>query len=546
MAALADLLRTRHDEIVRHWARNARRAAAARGLGVPELENIMPKYLYALADAGEELGRFTGKRREHVENHLASRLRHGFEVAEIVEEFALLGRCIAAAWSGGDAPPPHEEIERLFAELHRASVAVTDMFAAHMMQDEQAEKRYLRLIQQVAQEALAKDGPALRARLREVLALVMEAMGAQSAAILLVRPGTGALEIAASVGAADEMLEDYVTSVGAASFAGEVSRHEETTEEHDAATTTLDVSDALRRSGIHSLLGLRLPPLHDLVGVLYVGLTATRAFTARGVRRLEALGSELALHLDNARLYAELRDRIAALDAERDLRERFVSVLAHDLRGPLSAARLSAQLLVRHPDRLDDRRDLALRIDRSLEQTDRMVRDLLDANRIRAGERLPLRLDDCNLGSIAREVYEQAVAVYGERFVLDAEPRVVGVWSAEELRRALWNLVANAVKYGREREIVTLTVKRTPGGACASVHNVGNPLSPEDREALFRPYARGRGAEGREGWGLGLTLVLGCAEAHGGRVAIESSAEGGTTFSIELPIDARAALARAA
>jgi signal transduction histidine kinase len=542
MARLAGIIRTHQATILELWTTQAQQVAAARGLDRPEFQNIIPELLRSLADADDDLGRFQGERRKHVERHLSSRLRQGFQLAEIVDEFALLGRCITGIWSSGSGiePPDHTEVENLFQELHLASAAVTETFTRHMLEDEQTEKQYLRLIQTVALEALQPDAPRLRERLKEVLALVMEAMGAQSAALLLYNPLIGKLEMAASVGGADEELERYVTSLGPSSFAGQVAAHEPAAVT-DAETTELEVSDNLRRSGIHSLLGVRLPPRHRLLGVMYVGLAERRSFTAREVRRLESLGQQLVLHMDNAKLYADLRAHIDGLDSERELRERFVSVLAHDLRGPLAAAKMASQILMQHPEHLDERRDLAMRIDRNIDRADRMVRDLLDANRIRAGERLPLRIEECDLGVLAREVYEELFATFGDRFMLEVESRVRGFWSAEELRRAVWNLATNAVKYGAAEEPISLTVRRTPQGAEVSVHNWGTPITAEDQRLLFRPFSRtpAAAAGGQKGWGLGLTLVHACADAHGGRVSVESTKEAGTTFTIALPPDAR-------
>src|SRR5207237_1414985 len=133
------------------------------------------------------------------------------------------------------------------------------------------------------------------------------------------------------------------------------------------------------------LRAIAAAPEHRAVRVGYIGSAETRSFTARELRRLESLGQQLTLHMDNAKLYADLREHVDRLNSERDLRERFVSVLAHDLRGPLSSAKMSAQILMQYPELLDERRDLAIKIDRNLDRTDRMIRDLLDANRIRAG-----------------------------------------------------------------------------------------------------------------------------------------------------------------
>jgi signal transduction histidine kinase len=86
-------------------------------------------------------------------------------------------------------------------------------------------------------------------------------------------------------------------------------------------------------------------------------------------------------------LLEQQRVHVERLDAEQRVRERFVSLLAHDLRGPLSSATLAARLLADRPEHLEQRRDLALRIERGMLRMDRMIRDLLDANRLRAGHR---------------------------------------------------------------------------------------------------------------------------------------------------------------
>jgi signal transduction histidine kinase len=234
-----------------------------------------------------------------------------------------------------------------------------------------------------------------------------------------------------------------------------------------------------------------------------------------------------------------LRQQVEELGIERDLRERFVSILAHDLRGPLSAAKMSAELMIRRMEGAEEKGGLARRIERNLDRMDRMIRDLLDVSRVRAGQRLPLRLDRCDLGAVAEEVIEELSATHGHRFELTRHEAVSGVWSHDELHRALCNLGANAVKYGVSDRPITTRVERTAGGARASVHNFGNPIPPEKRGRLFDLYARLREGPGT-GWGLGLALVQACAEAHGGQAAIgESSEEAGTTFTIDLPADSR-------
>ncbi|WP_141620335.1 ATP-binding protein [Myxococcus sp. AB036A] len=544
MASVAETIRRNRSEIIRRWSEQATRAASARRLDGPEFENVIPTYLASLADEEGAPGALANARKAHIESHVAARLRQGFNVAEVIEEFAILGRCITHTWANAspEARPSVQDVERLFTELHDASTAVAEIFSQHLMEDEQTEKRYLRLLQQGASEALMEETTSLHHHLKGALELVVEAMGAQSAAVLLYEVEGERLVTAAAAGIASEHLENYATSMSPASFPGMVAAGgDETSSVLDAETTPLELSPLLRQSGLRSLLGVRLPPHRALVGIMFVGLTEVREFTAREKARLLSLGQQLGVHLDNAKLYAKLREKIEALQAERALREHFVSVLAHDLRGPLSAAKSGAQLLMRHPERLDQRRDLALRIDRNIERTDQMVRDLLDANRIQAGQRLPLRLDTCDLGGVAQEVVEELIALHGDRFVLHAEERVRGVWSAEELRRALWNLGSNAIKYGSATEPITFTVTRTGDTARASVHNRGPVIALTDQEQIFKPFTRTHSAqEGTSrGWGLGLALVWGCAQAHGGSVTVQSDAATGTTFTLTLPLDSR-------
>ncbi|AKU96987.1 Sensory box histidine kinase/response regulator [Labilithrix luteola] len=542
MLSVAEFIAKHSGEILQCWFDEASRAASSRGLDRPEFTNIMPTYVSALAEAHSDLGDFPRDRRKHIESHLASRIRQGFLVEEIVDEILLVGRCVDRA-SDAECRPDQRaapaDRERLREELYRAAAAVSDMFMKHMVEDEQDEKRYGRLLRDIASDALQEGAEPFRARLNQALTLIMEGVGANSAALLLYRPASMDLVSVATVGI--ERMEEYVVGLAPSSFAGKVASHADATSVEDAATTQLAIPDGLRRSGIHSLVGVRLPAHRTLSGVLYVGLCEQRPFTAREVRRLEALGEQLTLHLDNASLVASLNQKVDALRVERELRERFVSVLAHDLRGPLSAVKMATSLLTMTPDgQLPTLDEQAKRIGRNIDRADRMVRDLLDANRIHAGERLPLQLAQCDLVAMARATIEELTELHGARFVLTGEEHTFGVWSEEELRRSLWNLATNAIKYGAAGRPITVRIDATGDRVLLSVHNEGVPIPEEEQERLFVPFARARAthAGGPRGWGLGLTLVRGTAEAHGGRATVKSDATG-TAFSMDLPRDAR-------
>jgi signal transduction histidine kinase len=220
-------------------------------------------------------------------------------------------------------------------------------------------------------------------------------------------------------------------------------------------------------------------------------------------------------------------------------REQFVAVLAHDLRGPLSAAKASASLILRKPSEEDVPRWSA-HIVESVDRADRMVQDLLDAMRAQAGASLELHFSEGDMVEVVREAVDHLRTIYGDRFVLVAPAPVRGHFGVDPMRRAVENLAINAVKYGAAGRPITITVKGLQGRVFILVHNEGAHIPAEQQETLFRAFQRlaGEGSSQR-GWGLGLAQVRAAAEAHGGSIAVDSLPELGTTFTIDVPLDGR-------
>ena len=232
----------------------------------------------------------------------------------------------------------------------------------------------------------------------------------------------------------------------------------------------------------------------------------------------------------------------ARLEEERELRERFVATLSHDLRTPLTAAKLNAHMVARKGSDPTVLYKLAARISENLERADQMISDLLDANRVQAGEALHIEVSECDLSAVARDTLEELALLHGNRFVLTAPEVLQGHWSCNGMRRIIENLCNNAVKYGaRDRPVTVSLAQHGPDEVSLSVHNWGNPIPPEDQKTLFQLYRRTAAARSgpQKGWGLGLTLVEGLAKAHRGSVRVESSQETGTTFTVTVARDAR-------
>jgi PAS domain S-box-containing protein len=249
----------------------------------------------------------------------------------------------------------------------------------------------------------------------------------------------------------------------------------------------------------------------------------------------------VATDLTGQKKLEESRADLERLHIEKNLREQFISTLSHDLRTPLTAAKMGAQLIVRHPDEHQRHLVQGARIIKQIERADKMIQDLLDTSRIRAGEKIPLEISECDLRKIAEETLSDLAMSHGERFVLEATGPVTGYWSCSHLRRVIENLTTNAIKYGSARAPVKVILHQADDHVELIVHNEGDPISKNEQKNIFKPFARTQSAmaSGQIGWGLGLILVRGVAESHGGSVRVESSGTKGTSFIVSLPCDSR-------
>ena len=228
------------------------------------------------------------------------------------------------------------------------------------------------------------------------------------------------------------------------------------------------------------------------------------------------------------------------LNEERDLREKFVAMLSHDLRTPLAAAKMSAQLISRKSED-SALQKIAFRISELMDRADHMIRDLLDANLINAGEKIALKLKRTNITELLRDTVDELSSIHGHRFVFIDGEEIIGEFDPEAIRRIVENLCNNAIKYGDKRKDVIVSIKSTNKQVMIDVHNEGNPIKKSEQEKLFDQFKRADKVKQGSiiGWGLGLTLVRGLVEAHNGKVSVHSEEKRGTTFTVIIPLEAQ-------
>lgn len=220
------------------------------------------------------------------------------------------------------------------------------------------------------------------------------------------------------------------------------------------------------------------------------------------------------------------------------LREQFAAALVHDLRTPLSNAHLAAQLIQRASS-LEQAQGLAARILQNTVRIEDMATQMLD-NLLSAGTSpVPLRIGQFDMADVVSEVAEHAASFHG----LDLQLEIISVeghWCRSSLQRALENMIGNAVKHGAADRPIKMWIKRTPTRVKLAVHNEGAPIPVEMMESIFQLYLRAEEArQNTVGWGVGLSFIRQVAEAHGGSVHVSSTAQDGTTFAMDLPLDAR-------
>lgn len=233
-----------------------------------------------------------------------------------------------------------------------------------------------------------------------------------------------------------------------------------------------------------------------------------------------------------------LKELNTKLTEEKNLRDQFVASLSHDLRTPLTSIKMFAQILAKKSHEPEVIQKTSNRIITGVDRIDSMIQDLLDFTHFRVGEKLPLNPEMCNVNKIAQATVDEFTTIHGKRFELVANEQFDVVCDGNAITRILENLATNAVKYGSKSTLVTVKLERSDKCLNISMHNLGNPIHSKDLKTIFEPYKRTESAEQstERGWGIGLSLVKGLAEAHGGRTKVESTNEG-TIFTVSIPLE---------
>jgi signal transduction histidine kinase len=227
-----------------------------------------------------------------------------------------------------------------------------------------------------------------------------------------------------------------------------------------------------------------------------------------------------------------LSEQLEELRNALRLNEMIAAVLGHDLRNPLHAISLSAELLVRQSD---DPNVVSVgeRIRGSARRMARMIEQLLDLARIRTSG-LELSTNEWDTSRVLAPILDELV---GPKDPARVEMNVTGdmtaTFDADRLCQVFSNLVGNALQHGDASSPVSVTLDGSHADHIEiRVRNRG-AIAPEQMRVLFEPFKSANAARG--GLGLGLYIAKQLAEAHGASVVADSDPEGYTTFVVSLP-----------
>jgi signal transduction histidine kinase len=223
-----------------------------------------------------------------------------------------------------------------------------------------------------------------------------------------------------------------------------------------------------------------------------------------------------------------------------DLKSRFISGISHELKTPLSLIRLYSEMLELGRVKREDQLDFYRRLRQQSEALGDMLEQILDFSRLEAEQR-SLQREECS----PREILEEAIDMLTAQ---GAVAREVSLEVAEEvpnieadrrgLVRAVYNLLDNAAKYSPPEQPIRVRAERRNGSVAFEVQDRGSGIDEDETSRIFERFYRGRAARSTsiKGTGLGLSIAETVVKAHEGRIEVSAAPDGGTRFTILLPL----------
>ncbi|HEX6655902.1 MAG TPA: GAF domain-containing sensor histidine kinase, partial [Candidatus Limnocylindria bacterium] len=363
---------------------------------------------------------------------------------------------------------------------------------------------------------------------QEYAKAAMAATGAQGGRVGLWDDATGMLQFREELGELQPMAPGEAISGRAFLWQKPVSTHHA---ERDAP----ERADDYRKAGIRAIVSAPITTGDRRLGVLTVYAVRPPVFTDDVVAVVRLLAEQAALVLRSHELLREAAQVRAMAEATR-MKDDFLSVVAHDVRTPLTTILINAELLQSaFPDNDRNARRAASLHGEAL-RLKQLVEDYLDVVREEHGaDRSETRREQRDLVALARETLDRMDETAGRVDLVEAG-RILTLLDPGRVAQLVQNLVGNALKYSAPDQRIELYVGQEEGHAIIRVTDHGIGIPDGDIPFLFERFHRGSNADDRRyrGLGLGLYICRQVAEEHGGGMRVESNVGEGATFTARL------------
>lgn len=241
---------------------------------------------------------------------------------------------------------------------------------------------------------------------------------------------------------------------------------------------------------------------------------------------------------DRKRAEAEILKALAREKELSEMKSRFVSIVSHEFRTPLTTIQSAANILEEFPCTEAEKQELFGQIKDAITQMIRLLEDVLFIGRAEA-IKMPFNPTWFDLVEFCRTLVIELEISMGKTHSVVLRDREDCSWvrlDKKLLRQILSNLLSNAIKYSPPGSTINFDLTRRSGEITFKIKDSGLGIPPEDKPHLFEFFHRAGNVRTIPGTGLGLAIVKKCVDLHGGAIAVESKIGEGTTFSVTLPL----------